>query len=50
MPKVRILVPRWFSHPIVAELRDMVYWAKAGQRMTDELQRDVATTSPPRTR
>ena len=46
MPKVRILVPQWFSHPIVAELRDMVYWAKAGHRMTDELQRDATMPTP----
>ena len=40
LPKVRVLVPSWVSHPIVAELRDMVYWAKAGQRMSDKLQQD----------
>lgn len=43
MPKIRFLVPQWFSHPIVAELRDMVYWAKAGQRVTDKLQQEANT-------
>jgi hypothetical protein len=42
MPKVRILVPQWFSHPIVAELRDMVYWARASQRVAGKLQMDAA--------
>ena len=46
MPKVRFLVPNWFSHPIVAELRDMVYWAKAGQRVTDQLQRNAGALPP----
>jgi hypothetical protein len=40
MPKIRIFVPQWFSHPIVPELRDMVYWARADQRVTDKLQQD----------
>jgi hypothetical protein len=46
MPKVRVFVPKWFSHPIVAELRDMVYWAKAGQRMSDKLEHESLTLSP----
>lgn len=28
MPKIRPLVPQWFPHPVAAELRDMIYWAK----------------------
>jgi hypothetical protein len=46
MPKIRFLVPHWISHPIVAELRDMVYWAKAGERMSDKLQQDSLTPEP----
>jgi hypothetical protein len=46
MPKVRFLVPQWFSHPIVAELRDMVYWAKASQRVGDQLLKESVTLPP----
>ncbi len=38
MPKIRYIVPGWVSHPVVAELRDMAYWAKAGQRMEQQLR------------
>ncbi len=41
MPKIRFLVPGWVSHPIVGELRDMVRWAKIGQRVSDKLQQDA---------
>ncbi len=46
MPKIRFLVPQWVSHPIVAELRDMVRWAKAGQRVSDRLQQDSLALPP----
>jgi hypothetical protein len=39
MPKIRFLVPGWFSHPIVGELKDMVYWSKASDRVADQIQR-----------
>jgi hypothetical protein len=32
MPKIRYFVPRFISHPVVAELRDMAYYARAGER------------------
>lgn len=41
MPKIRFLVPSLVSHPIVAELRDMVRWARLNQRISDKLQRDA---------
>jgi hypothetical protein len=41
MPKIRFLVPSVVSHPIVAELRDMVRWARLNQRVSDRLRQDV---------
>ena len=46
MPKIRVFVPQWFSHPIAAELRDMVYWAKASQRVADKLQQAAMPPLP----
>jgi hypothetical protein len=38
MPTIRFVMPNWVSHPVVAELRDMAYWAKAGKRMEQQLR------------
>ncbi len=37
MPKIRLLTPNWVSHPVVEELRDMAYWARADKRIAAEL-------------
>ncbi len=40
MPKVRFLVPGWISHPVVADLRERVSWARLNERVTAQLRHD----------
>ncbi len=46
MPKIRFLVPGWISHPIVADLRDRVSWAKLDERVAAKLQGDPPALPP----
>jgi hypothetical protein len=46
MPKIRLLVPRLISHPVVADIRERVSWAKLNERVAVQLQHDPSAMPP----